>query len=434
MNPSATTGKNPGDTFTVGLDVTNAPSNDTVGYNSFEVHIRYNVTVIDATQIDYSTTVLGSNPTAITDCIDGTLIQGTTCTQYDTIGVVSLVLLCLSDFCPTSEPVNVTLFKITFRVLAQGFSQLHPFSASITEFPKTATNSTTSLVTIPPNQIFDGYFTNSHCGFKFCTPPVLSFTLSPYRNGTDGFIQVRKNANVTFDASKSNATNPGARIVRYVWDWGDGTSAGIAASPIASHSYSIVTQGQLQLFVTLTVTDSSGAVSSSSFPIEVILIYIDLVVQSVSADYAQGVIPGAVLTLTAVIKNNSFLAENATVTIEVERTRLGEATLSGMSAFGVSQARAEWNTGGWTPAVYRINAVVDPVRNSTGYPIENDTSNNIGIGFVQLIEPMPSGSGLFLGLGLVNTTLVGLVVVIGIGASAGFIRRLFGRKPLPEDV
>jgi len=37
-------------------------------------------------------------------------------------------------------------------------------------------------------------------------------------------------------------------------------------------------------------------------------------------------------------------------------------------------------------------------------------------------------------LNLVDSTLLGLIVVVGLGASAGFIGRIFRKKPLDEEV
>ena len=429
VNPAATTGNfNVGDAFTVALNLTNAPVNSTSSYNGFQVSLLYNYTILHVTGIDYSSTVLGSNPVALVDCIDSIAIGNTQCTQLDTVGVTTLALVCLAGSCPDPIPVNGTLFKATFTVESQGFSEIHVLVGELSA-PKSG--GTAVLVGL---STFDGYFTTQKCGLSFCTPPVPFFTLFPFRIGSDGFVQVLKNANVTFDASKSNSTNGGGTILRYNWVWGDEGVTGPCLCPIVSHPFTLVTQGTNQKVVTLTIWDNHGADASLSIQVEVILIFIDLALNFVAADRTQGVLPGAVLNVTVEVKNNSFKTENATVSVNVGKSSLGTKTLPNLGAFTRGDTSVLWDTSGWTPAVYRIVARIDPVRNGTGFVIENDTSNNVGVAYVQLLVPLPSSYGLFLGLNLVDSTLLGLIVVVGLGASAGFIGRIFRKKPLDEEV
>ncbi len=429
MNPTAIAGNyNVGDAFTVALNLTNAPVNSTNSYNGFQVSLQYNYTVLHVTGIDYSSTVLGSNAVVIVECIDGSAIGQTQCSPLDTLGVASLALVCLAGSCPDPIPVNGTLFKATFQVQAQGFSEIHLLIGELT-----ATKSAGSSVLVILSTL-DGYFTTQKCGLSFCTPPVPFFTLFPFRIGSDGFIQVLKNANATFDASKSNSTNGGGTILRYRWVWGDEGVTGPCLCAIVSHPFTLVTQGTNQKVVTLTIWDTYGADASISIQVEVILIFIDLALNFVAADRTQGVLPGAVLNVTVEVKNNSFKTENATVSVNVGKSSLGTKTLPNLGAFTRGDTSVLWDTSGWTPAVYRIQARIDPVRNGTGFVIENDTSNNVGVAYVQLLTPMPSSYGLFLGLNLVDSTLLGLIVVVGLGASAGFIGRIFRKKPLDEEV
>ena len=428
VNPTATAGNyNIGDTFTVALNLTNAPVNSTNNYNGFQVSIQYNYTVLHVTGIDYSSTVLGSNVVAIEECVDGNAIAGA-CSGIDTLGVTTLALICLAGSCPDPIPASGTLFKATFEVEFQGFSEIHLLIGELTGIGAAGS---TGLINLSTS---DGYFSTQKCGLSFCTPPVPFFTLFPFRIGSDGFIQVLKNANATFDASKSNSTNGGGIILRYRWVWGDEGVTGPCLCPTVSHPFTLVTQGTNQKVVTLTVWDTYGADASVSIQVEVILIFIDLALNFVAADRTQGVLPGVVLNVTVEVKNNSFKTENATISVSVAKTSLGTKTLSGLGAFARGDASVLWDTNGWTPAVYRIQARIDPVRDSTGFVIENDTSNNVGVAYVQLLTPMPSGYGLFLGLNLVDSTLLGLIVVIGLGASAGFISRIFRKKPLSEEV
>jgi len=431
VNPTATAGNyNVGDAFTVALNLTNAPVNSTNSYNAFQVSLLYNYTILHVTGIDYSSTVLGrSNVVALVQCVDGYAAPNTNtqCTPLDAPGVTTLALVCLAGSCPDPMPVNGTLFKATFQVQAQGFSEIHVLVGELTGVGSAGSTGLVILSTL------DGYFTTQKCGLSFCTPPVPFFTLFPFRISSDGFIQVLKNANATFDASKSNSTNGGGTILRYNWVWGDEGVTGPCLCAIVSHPFTLVTQGTNQKVVTLTIWDTYGADASISIQVEVILIFIDLALNFVAADRTQGVLPGAVLNVTVEVKNNSFKTENATVSVNVGKSSLGTKTLPNLGAFTRGDTSVLWDTSGWIPAVYRIVARIGPVRNGTGFVIENDTSNNVGVAYVQLLTPMPSSYGLFLGLNLVDSTLLGLTVVIGLGASAGFIGRIFRKKPLDEE-
>ncbi len=80
--------------------------------------------------------------------------------------------------------------------------------------------------------------------------PVASFTYTP----DVGVLHT-----LNFDASGSKAA-PAAKIVSYLWDFGDGVQQ-TTAIPIVSHTYSSLLAG-LPRAVTLTVTDDVGRVST----------------------------------------------------------------------------------------------------------------------------------------------------------------------------
>jgi PKD repeat protein len=62
---------------------------------------------------------------------------------------------------------------------------------------------------------------------------------------------------VNFDATTSNA-GAGHSIVRFVWNWGDGTAATDSSSPVASHTYAAAGT----YVVSLTVADEAGQTAS----------------------------------------------------------------------------------------------------------------------------------------------------------------------------
>jgi PKD repeat protein len=93
-------------------------------------------------------------------------------------------------------------------------------------------------------------------GFS-ATAPVANFTISP-TNPEEG-------QNVSFNGS-SSTVGVGATIVRYVWDFGDGSAAqDTGTTPTASHTYA----NDGTYGVTLTVTDSLGRTASKTATVTV---------------------------------------------------------------------------------------------------------------------------------------------------------------------
>jgi len=83
-------------------------------------------------------------------------------------------------------------------------------------------------------------------------PPIASFTYSPQHP--------KVNENITFNASSSY--DPDGTIVKYEWDFGDGSKA---EGKVVTHSYSKAGD----YTVTLTVTDDEGATNSTTKKIPV---------------------------------------------------------------------------------------------------------------------------------------------------------------------
>ena len=91
--------------------------------------------------------------------------------------------------------------------------------------------------------------------------PVAKFTFSP--------PDPKVNERVTFDASSSY--DPDGAIILYQWDFGDGNIRSTAESTI-THYY----RSTADYTVTLTVTDDSGAISSTSKVITILCVHYDL--------------------------------------------------------------------------------------------------------------------------------------------------------------
>ena len=83
------------------------------------------------------------------------------------------------------------------------------------------------------------------------TGPVASFNVSPEPSVV--------NQNVVVDARPSTPS-PGATIIRYSWNWGDGTTINDTSDPTYSHTYN-----RTGVFtITLTVTDSFGRTATTT--------------------------------------------------------------------------------------------------------------------------------------------------------------------------
>jgi hypothetical protein len=76
---------------------------------------------------------------------------------------------------------------------------------------------------------------------------------------TTGPVTVTHRKSATWTATTKDPF-PGGQVVRYVWNWGDGTST-ISTSHSASHTYK---SGGVTRTITLTVTDNYGMTGSTS--------------------------------------------------------------------------------------------------------------------------------------------------------------------------
>jgi len=130
--------------------------------------------------------------------------------------------------------------------------------------------------------------------------------------------------------------------------------------------------------------------------------------------------------IIANVINNGSIAESSNMTISVEGRLLGDRASQSFSVGPFHQAisvTVTWDTTGYVPRVYRVSAVI--LEPSTA----NSTKGNVGTAYVQLIEPLPSGS---LSLSLAETTGLGIVVLAAIGFTVTRLRRKpsFADEPL----
>lgn len=127
-------------------------------------------------------------------------------------------------------------------------------------------------------------------------PPIASFTYSPQHP--------KVNENITFDASSSYDSD--GKIVKYEWDFGDGS---IASGKIVTHTYS--QPGTYT--VTLTVTDDDGLTNTRSKQITVSSIHPSIKIYTDKSSYK----PGDIQRLGLNVKNEDG-AYSARIKIWIE--------------------------------------------------------------------------------------------------------------------
>ncbi len=432
----ATVGKH--EEFAVNL--TDAPA-----INGFSVILTYNFTVLHALSVDYVNvdTVLkstGQGYQELRNCVDN---SGVNCQPNDAQGVVSLALSVLGAK-ETTPPTSGSLFKVQFNVTRQGFTQIHIqnalLSAPVVNSDGSITITNVGVVTT------DGFFSNVDCpggSHVACEPPTPIFAFSPSQP-LEGDV-------VLFNASLSHGPTPNTKLTRFFWFWGEPSSSNFVGSteyctfvnsepgPYCKNGKSSLPLNSTAAHefmhsckcpVTLTVTDTDGISWSVTVIVVVIRSLVDLEAQDIQADHANLVTPGTVVTVKATVKNIGTVALNGTIQIILEAGHGQNKTLGtplsflnlGPNAF--RETSATWDTGGYNPKVYRIDAIVPVVAvNATLY--ENVTSNNVKSTWIQLIKPFSAG----LSLDLLSSTGVGILVVLGGGFAVSWARR---RRP-PSD-
>ena len=430
----------------MGVSVSEAPS-----LNAFSVILFYNTTVfrhckqlssgmiINCPVVDYSGNALGSDATTVLFCIDGFKQSASVadCPSTNHVGVISLSLVINGR---VTDPILLgSLFRITFTVASLGFAQLHLYNATLI----TATSTTAIPTNVQHLSTQDGFFTNVDCPVgsgAACRPPTVRVSYSPN--------PAPKNTPVTFNATVKENNNRAAPL-SYTWNWGDGTQPDVQSSSstnpfgtIEFHVFQATSLGRASqcvglglCAVSLTVYDNETVSWTTTILVNILNIYTKLTVDvsikvqnAIAASSVPNVVPGTPVQITAYITNVSNIVENATLTINLENTKLlGSGNFSLPSVGGTGSLNATWDTTNYAPRAYqiivRISSVVSakPVAGSL-LRTQNDTSRNVESQFVLLVPSLVTGS---FSLGLLQTT--GLAIVILAAIAAGVAR--FVRKP-----
>lgn len=249
--------KSVGSNVTFQVTVANSPA-----ITSFLVMLTFNSSVIQVATdsghnptVDFANNVLattGASVITVVECANGLLILGNGGYCSPGTGEVALGLTILGSG-QTTYPTTGLLFKVTFNVVGSGLSELHFYNALL--FDAT----TASEIPISTSE---GYFTNANCpsaSMVFCTPPVAMFT-----SAESTFYAKTP---ILFNASSSRATNAGATILSYSWDWGVGELEQRTSTPTIVHTF----DGHLRTYtVNLQVTDSYGTTASFTKSIEIL--------------------------------------------------------------------------------------------------------------------------------------------------------------------
>lgn len=242
--------------MTFQVNLTNAPS-----ITGYFVLLTFNVSVIDVAtdslgtyKIDFSNNVLastGGSTIVSGECINGQPIQSLPGNCASTSRGSILLGLSLLGGTATTAPTSGLLLKATFKVVGFGVSQLHLSQVVLANGIKNEAYAATTS---------DGYFTNIDCPSGsgiVCTPPLAIFTSSsPLNPGSP----------VLFNGSLSRATNLGASIRFYVWDWGELALPTVTRNPLTTHTF-----GSVGSFtVDLRVNDTYGITAVSTRKINVV--------------------------------------------------------------------------------------------------------------------------------------------------------------------
>ncbi len=400
-------------------------------FSVFIVAIHYNNLILGNPVVEYGGNVLGTDTQTLSECVDGRANPGdpnsppcTAIVGVDGPGVVSLQLITANGENSTGNPTNGKLFSVAFDALGSGFSSIHILYQQI----GSVTNSTGGIqrASIP----VDGYFANVECGGNACLPPTASFR--PLTRAVAG-------KSVTFVAtSVSQNCCPKANITFYQWFFGASASITFIKSknPNATVFYS---QASVDLPVTLLVNDTYGATVEVTNFITVIRIWTDLGVLPLTVGQVRGVLPGTVNRIKVSVINFGVDPENSSVRLLLNDNLLTTSQIENLLPSSQAGLTYSWNTAGFVPRVYRIQAILDPVRDAkTGLIVENDTDpttlkdpNGIATAYVQLILSLPSSFGLFLGIGLPQTIALGIIVLAAIGFALTFVRRVAARRRQP---
>lgn len=352
----------PGNTFTVDVNITNAPN-----FNAFETALFYDPTNITVASYDYQTGTIFSQPF---------LVRVHNSTGAFRINVVNLGSQHFQG--------NGVLFHITFRIDGFGASPLvvaasNPDPGQDAQGADGNVPNWTRLIvtTATTNPVetnvttADGYFRNVIGPTRL--PPLASFTFEP--------SSLAAQEPVTFDATASRDPDkpitqpgPGIKGSGYVWDFGAVTSIGTRGfvGPLMQTSY--LRSGNYTVLLTVTDNDTSyQAMKSISLRVSLQPFHA-LEINGISLNGAPQTLlnPNDTLHIVVTVLNGGTFEEHFNLTISwgPPTTLIAPAFYDQSILPGTSRSRRAYNatllTAGLALGTYEIDvALVDHPVNST---------------------------------------------------------------------
>lgn len=328
----------PGLTFAVSVNVT-----EVTDLTTYSITLRY-----------FSDALTTSDANVQLDTVEGKEFQEIGREVNDATGTITIIAGLGGDV--VTVPVSAKLFSVLFTVDRIGSTFLSlttvRLGVVVDGFPQPITPT-----------IEDGSFSNT--GNR---PPVASFKF----NWTDIFPDavVTQGETVTYNASASFDPDalPGAPnngIVRYEWDFGDGTTTAVETDPVISHVFQQSLSGQPRygsFTVTLTVFDDPNETGSKDRESTLITVARapshNLAVVEVLANPPNQARQGDSVSITVTVLNKGTFLENFTLTVFAESIEVARDSIENLSPDQSVSKSYVWNTAGMSAAVYRIKANV----------------------------------------------------------------------------
>lgn len=388
----------------------------------FNVYVSYDPKVLSASlaSIDSTGNILQSVTSSIitsSKCIAGQAAPGGACNnpQLDGPGVVNLGIAFQGNF---STPNNTSglLYHLALTASPQVSGQVDPGASQI-HIAKVVLSPANSTLGAVPAITSDAFFTSRYCsGQILCTPPVVNLTYTP--------PQPSIGTNVTFTTTGSHATNPGAVIGLYQWNWGGEICHAVGSQQVfyppisdAHHVFCNATDYD----VTLLVNDTLGITWAVTKVVTVQYVWVDVTYTEIGVDRQFNVLPGTVVHIAASVVNNSTLPAPATLTISLDTGIVLASQQFNLTARGTPLGNSgkvgpvAWDTTGYPVRAYRINiAVHSPVP-------QNLTRDKSASTFVQLIYSQPPGG--LLSFSLLASSGVSILVIVALVAGLSRFRR-----------
>ena len=410
----------PGSTFSVQINVTNAPA----AWNGFEFALYYDQRYINVTS--YDDTTLFKAPYAGPG-------------NYNGPGALRLSILDLGAVTNSSG----TLVNIIFTVKANGVSPLTLAAGmggtggdagpnqKICPYPcPTSAPNWTHL--LAGTNYFgvntkDGYFTN-----QGSLGPIASFTFS-WNNATGSKLPSRGqpitfNATSSYDPDNRNGLNHG--IAEYLWDFGTISANGNEStfSPTVTHVFSSTGANTSSVYgnfsIRLTVVDSDNSflgmkaqlVSISATPSHCV---------EVSAIFLKSQVnPGTIEQISVQLTDAGTYDENFNLTVgySPQNSTVGSVTNSSLTQGKVTSYAFNITTNNLVPTVYLVTARVTLYGNRTSPTVANCPQGTFSTPFQVVVN----GSG--------SAALVILEAVIVLVAVTAVISILLRRRRRPEPL